>query len=295
VAFRVYVRKRFWLLPCSQKQVSWHIGGSPFVVESGDWGFVGWGGVISVCDSFVGVGLFVVEMCAYRFASVSSCNYNQMEVQQQQSNSSHDGRSKTTFVAPICNCREFAVLRTTTTVKNGGRQFWGCPKYKVRCIKLWFMKKNALVLIFWLSFCPIQSRSGVSMRCNFFRWCIEDTGDDKDRTIARQINKICSLEKRLKMSRKWIKMLLVGLCVVINILMLTIFLKFPWVTSMYILVGIMIEWVNVICTSVLSLLCPLCNMYPKICINAKWILMNEIFDVLTDTGCILNSRSFSKW
>ena len=34
------------------------------------------------------------------------------------------------------------------------------------------------------------------MRCNFFRWCkcIEDIGDDKDGTIARQINKICSLE-----------------------------------------------------------------------------------------------------
>ena len=50
------------------------------------------------------------------------------------------------------------------------------------------------------------------MRCNFFRWCkcIEDIRDDKDGTIARQRNKICSLEKRLKMSRKWIKMLLVG-------------------------------------------------------------------------------------
>ena len=33
------------------------------MVESGDCGFVGWGGVINVCDSFVGVDLFVVEMC----------------------------------------------------------------------------------------------------------------------------------------------------------------------------------------------------------------------------------------
>jgi len=68
------------------------------------------------------------------------------------------------------------------------------------------------------------------MGCNFFRWCkcIEDTGDDKEGTIARQRNKICSLEKCLKMSRKWIKMLLVGLCVVvINLAMLIIFLKFP--------------------------------------------------------------------
>jgi len=67
------------------------------------------------------------------------------------------------------------------------------------------------------------------MGCNFFRRCIEDTGDDKDGMIVRQRNKFCSLEKHLKMSRKWIKMLLVGLCVVvvINIVMLTIFLKFP--------------------------------------------------------------------
>ena len=50
---------------------------------------------------------------------------------------------------------------------------------------------------------------------------------DKDGTIARQRNKICSLEKRLKMSTKWIKMLLVGLCVVvvINLAMLIIFLS----------------------------------------------------------------------
>jgi len=139
-------------------------------------GFVGGGGVNNICDSFVGsfVFSFVLGMCAYRSAFVSSCSCNWMEVQQQRSNSSHGGGSMTTFVAPICNCGEFAVLRTTT-IKNGGRQFWGCPKYNVRCIELWFMKKNAFVLIFWLSFCLIQSRSGVSMRCNFFRWCIEDT------------------------------------------------------------------------------------------------------------------------
>jgi len=41
-----------------------------------------------------------------------------MEVQQQRSNSSHGGGSMTTFVAPICDCGEFAVLRTATTVKK---------------------------------------------------------------------------------------------------------------------------------------------------------------------------------
>ena len=108
--------------------------------------------VESVIVEFVGVALFVVEMCAYRSTFVSSCSCNRLEVQQQRSNSSHGGGSRMTFVAPICDCGEFAVLRTTTIFKNYGRQFWGCPKYKVRCIKLWFTKKNALVLIFGYRF-----------------------------------------------------------------------------------------------------------------------------------------------
>ena len=92
-------------------------------------------------------------------------------------------------------------------------------------------ERKCIGIDFWLSFCVIQSRSGVNMRCNFFRLCkcIEDIGEGKYGTIARQRNKICNLEKHLKTSRKWIKMLLVGLCVVvvINIVMLIIFLKFP--------------------------------------------------------------------
>ena len=113
------------------------------MVESDD-SFVG---CRSVCGSFVGVGPFVVEMCAYRSASVSSCSCNQMEVKQR-SNYSHGGGSRTTFVAPICDCGEFGVLRISTTVKNGGRQFLGCPKYKVRFMKLWFMKKKCIGIDF---------------------------------------------------------------------------------------------------------------------------------------------------
>ena len=66
-------------------------------------------------------------------------------------------------------------------------------------------EKKCIGIDFWLSFCLIQSRSSVSMGCNFFRRC--KCIEDKDGTIARQRNEICSLEKRLKMSRKWIKML----------------------------------------------------------------------------------------
>jgi len=41
--------------------------------------------------------------------------------------------------------------------------------------------------------------------------------------------KICNLEKRLKVSTKWIQMLLMVVCfiVVINIIMLSMLLKFP--------------------------------------------------------------------
>ena len=51
-----------------------------------------------------------------------------------------------------------------------------------------------------------------------------------NKIIVRQRNKICSLEKRLKVSRKWIKMLLGGLCLVfvINIIMLSILLKISY-------------------------------------------------------------------
>ena len=58
-----------------------------------------------VCDSFVDVIPFVVEICAYRSASVSSCSCNRMEVQQQRSNSSHGGGSRTNFVAIVGNLR----------------------------------------------------------------------------------------------------------------------------------------------------------------------------------------------
>ncbi|WVZ16706.1 hypothetical protein V8G54_009688 [Vigna mungo] len=30
----------------------------------------------------------------------------------------------------ICHCRENCVLRTTKTIKNRGKKFWGCPRYK---------------------------------------------------------------------------------------------------------------------------------------------------------------------
>ncbi|WVZ16850.1 hypothetical protein V8G54_009832 [Vigna mungo] len=46
----------------------------------------------------------------------------------------------------ICHCGESCVLRTAKTVKNRGKKFWGCPRYKV------------------------GSENG---GCNYFRWCTD--------------------------------------------------------------------------------------------------------------------------
>ncbi|QCD95483.1 hypothetical protein DEO72_LG6g176 [Vigna unguiculata] len=32
---------------------------------------------------------------------------------------------------PHCHCGEIAVLRVARTAKNCGKQFWGCPHYKI--------------------------------------------------------------------------------------------------------------------------------------------------------------------
>ena len=34
-------------------------------------------------------------------------------------------------VSVMCYCGEKATLRTARTLKNKGKKFWGCPKYKV--------------------------------------------------------------------------------------------------------------------------------------------------------------------
>jgi len=34
-------------------------------------------------------------------------------------------------VSVMCYCGEKAALRTARTLKNKGKKFWGCPKYKV--------------------------------------------------------------------------------------------------------------------------------------------------------------------
>jgi len=50
--------------------------------------------------------------------------------------SNHGGAVFSHGGALTCNCGEVVVLRTARTTKNGGKQFWGCPNYKVRSITL---------------------------------------------------------------------------------------------------------------------------------------------------------------
>jgi len=46
---------------------------------------------------------------------------------------------------PHCYYGEIAVLRVAKTMKNGGKQFWGCPHYKV-----WYVIFNFVWAVFVL-------------------------------------------------------------------------------------------------------------------------------------------------
>ncbi|QCD98368.1 hypothetical protein DEO72_LG11g3254 [Vigna unguiculata] len=102
---------------------------------------------------------------------------------QQQSVSSPGGWNRGLGERPMCYCGEVAVLRVAKTIRNAGKEFWGCPNFK---------------------------RSGgndVFKGCNYFKWLNEDNGDEKDATIARQRRKIYHMEKSLVISRKWVRFL----------------------------------------------------------------------------------------
>ncbi|QCD83949.1 hypothetical protein DEO72_LG2g4298 [Vigna unguiculata] len=87
-----------------------------------------------------------------RVQSSSSCSHNS-RVMRNQSSCCSSGGCRGLGEAPTCNCGVAAVLRTIRTIKNGGRQFWGCPNFK--------------------------GGSEGCYGCNFFKWCIEDDDDKK--------------------------------------------------------------------------------------------------------------------
>ncbi|QCE02635.1 hypothetical protein DEO72_LG8g650 [Vigna unguiculata] len=134
-----------------------------------------------------------------RVQSSSSCSHNS-RVMRNQSSCCSSGGCRGLGEAPTCNCGVTAVLRTTRTIKNGGRQFWECPNFK--------------------------GGSEGCYGCNFFKWCIEDGDDEKDAIILRQRRKIYILEKEVKGWRKWVNLLigLVCLLVVVNLILVSMML-----------------------------------------------------------------------
>jgi len=72
---------------------------------------------------------------------------------------SHIRGSKGMGLIPICKCGEVAVLRVARTLKNNGRQFWGCSKFK-------------------------SAASNDNVWCNYFKWCDEEFCDERDGIIA---------------------------------------------------------------------------------------------------------------
>ncbi|KOM43125.1 hypothetical protein LR48_Vigan05g072900 [Vigna angularis] len=113
---------------------------------------------------------------------------------------------------PLCYCGMNYVLRTARTVKNRGKQFWGCPKFK---------------------------NGGEDGGCNYFTWCA-DHGVVETETSTKCEGKSESLLNREAMEGGWkiisdlelsVKKLgnrlnvllgIVSVLVVVNIIVLTI-------------------------------------------------------------------------
>ncbi|WVY89051.1 hypothetical protein V8G54_037853 (chloroplast) [Vigna mungo] len=62
----------------------------------------------------------------------------------------------------ICHCGQRSVMRTANTVKNRGKHFWGCSKYKY----------------------GVQDDG-----CNFFKWCTDVGSEDNGRYMKSEWNK----------------------------------------------------------------------------------------------------------
>ncbi|WVZ04401.1 hypothetical protein V8G54_025207 [Vigna mungo] len=103
--------------------------------------------------------------------------------------------------SPICDCGERCALRTTKTIKNHGKQFWGCSKYK----------------------------SGIEDGgCNFFKWCSDVSEHEMGTCLKCEGNKqsllnneemdsnkktLVKLQKCIFIVEKWMKLLIILVCV----------------------------------------------------------------------------------
>ncbi|WVZ13170.1 hypothetical protein V8G54_017700 [Vigna mungo] len=122
------------------------------------------------------------------------------------------GRGGCSNGGPICYCGMKSVVRTARTIKNRGKQFWGCPKFK-----------GSLICVF------LSHNGGEDECCNYFSWCV-DHGVVETKTTANCEGKCESLLNREAMEAGWKKLgnrlnvLLGAVCVLVlvNIIVLTI-------------------------------------------------------------------------
>ncbi|XP_027915999.1 uncharacterized protein LOC114175440 [Vigna unguiculata] len=110
--------------------------------------------------------------------------------------------SKGMGLIPICKCGEVAMLRVARTLKNNGRQFWGCSKFK-------------------------SATCSDNVWCNYFKWYDEEFCDGRDGIIAQQRMEISELEISVRAMKKTNQFLLrlVIVVVVIFVVMLPIMFK----------------------------------------------------------------------
>jgi len=136
---------------------------------------------------------------SHHHSSSSSCCNSWV---QQSYGGSHIRGSKGMGLIPICKCGEVAVLRVARTLKNNGRQFWGCSKFK-------------------------SAACSDNVWCNYFKWCDEEFCDERDGIIAQQRMKISELEISVRAMKKTNQFLLrlVIVVVVIFVVMLPIMFK----------------------------------------------------------------------
>ncbi|XP_022631673.1 uncharacterized protein LOC111240593 [Vigna radiata var. radiata] len=117
--------------------------------------------------------------------------------------------------SPLCLCGEKTVVRIARTVKNRGKQFWGCPMYK----------------------------NGHEGGCNFFKWCCDDASEksymdvkceEKHECVSKKeemgggTKMMSDLHKSVKVVEKLMKVL-IGLVffICINVIVISIWMINP--------------------------------------------------------------------
>ncbi|WVZ12057.1 hypothetical protein V8G54_016587 [Vigna mungo] len=144
--------------------------------------------------------------------SSSSCTCNECRKQIRCVSSRGDGGWSRKEVSLSCHCGEKCVLRTAKTTKNLGKQFWGCPRYKL---------------------------GSETVGCNYFRW-LADCGHDEsvscevleanDQRLVKSFEnveeKLVAVQKAMMGLERWTKILVhvVSVVCVMNIIVIAMFL-----------------------------------------------------------------------